>query len=42
VAADAVDRVERAGQRTLLRLTDGRHVPVGRSYRPDLKAAGWL
>jgi hypothetical protein len=42
VAADAVDRVEREGQRTLLRLTDGRHVPVGRSYRHELKAAGWL
>ena len=42
VAEDAVDGVERQGQRTLLRLTDGRHVPVGRSFRPDLKAAGWL
>ncbi|MGC9420241.1 MAG: LytTR family DNA-binding domain-containing protein [Rhodovulum sp.] len=42
VAADAVDAVEREGQRTLLRLNDGRHVPVGRSFRPDLKAAGWL
>jgi len=42
VAADAVESVEREGQRTLLRLTDDRHVPVGRSYRPDLKAAGWL
>mgnify|MGYP006299663151 CR=1 FL=1 len=42
VAADAVDGVEREGQRTLLRLTDGRRVPVGRSFRPDLKAARWL
>ena len=42
VAADAVEGVERQGQRTLLRLTDGRHVPVGRSFRPGLKAAGWL
>ncbi len=42
VAADAVEGVEREGQRTFLRLTDGRSVPVGRSYRPDLKAAGWL
>ena len=42
VAADAVDRVERDGQRTFLRLSDGRRVPVGRSYRADLKAAGWL
>jgi hypothetical protein len=42
VATDAVEAVEREGQRTLLRLTDDRRVPVGRSYRPDLKAAGWL
>jgi DNA-binding LytR/AlgR family response regulator len=42
VAADAVEAVEREGQRTLLRLNDGRHVPVGRSFRPDLKAADWL
>lgn len=42
VAADAVESVEREGQRTLLRLSDDRHVPVSRSYRPDLKAAGWL
>jgi DNA-binding LytR/AlgR family response regulator len=42
VAADVVDRVERDGQRTFLRLSDDRRVPVGRSYRPDLKAAGWL
>ncbi len=42
VATDAVERVERDSQRTLLRLTDGRRVPVGRSFRPELKAAGWL
>jgi hypothetical protein len=42
VAADAVEAVERDGQRVLLRLTTGRRVPVGRSFRPDLKAAGWL
>jgi hypothetical protein len=42
VAADAVDGVERVGQRTFLRLTDGRLVPVGRSFRPKLKTAGWL
>jgi hypothetical protein len=42
VAADAVESVEREGQRTFLRLADSRRVPVGRSYRPDLKAAGWL
>jgi DNA-binding LytR/AlgR family response regulator len=37
-----VESVEREGQRTLLLLTDGRRVPVGRSFRPALKAAGWL
>lgn len=42
VAADAVAGVERAAGRTLLRLTDGRRVPVGRSFRPRLKAEGWL
>ena len=42
VAADAVDGSEREGQRTLLRLTDDRRVPVGRSFRPDLKATGWI
>jgi hypothetical protein len=42
VAADAVKAVEREGQRTLLRLIDGRQVPVGRSFRTDLMAAGWL
>jgi hypothetical protein len=42
VAAEAVEGVEREGQRILLLLTDGRCVPVGRSFRPDLKGAGWL
>ncbi len=42
VAADAIEAVEREGQRTVMRLTDGRQVPVGRSFRPNLKAAGWL
>lgn len=42
VASDAIEAVEREGQRTVIRLTDGRHVPVGRSFRSDLKAAGWL
>ncbi|MCD1625589.1 MAG: LytTR family DNA-binding domain-containing protein [Paracoccaceae bacterium] len=42
VASDAVAGVERERQRTVLRLTDTRRVPVGRSFRPDLKAAGWL
>lgn len=42
VAADAVAGVEREGQRTLLRLTDDRRVPVGRSFQPDLKEKGWI
>lgn len=42
VAADAVAGVEREGQRTILRLTDDRQVPIGRSFRPDIKAAGWF
>lgn len=42
VAADAVEGVEREGQRTLLRLTDNRRVPVGRSFRRELKTSGWL
>lgn len=42
VATDAVEGAERQGQRTFLRLRDGRRVPVGRSFRADLKGAGWL
>jgi len=42
VAADAVAGAERDGQRLVLRLVDGRRVPVGRTYRGALKAAGWL
>lgn len=42
VAADAVKGVERDGQRVLLQLVDRRRIPVGRSYRPALKDAGWL
>jgi hypothetical protein len=42
VATDAIEGTERDGQRTFLSLTDGRRVPVGRSFRPDLREAGWL
>ena len=42
VASDAVKGAEREGQRILLRLADDRRVPVGRSFRSDLKASGWL
>lgn len=42
VAADALEGAERDGQRIFLRLTDQTRVPVGRTYRPDLRDAGWL
>jgi len=42
VADAARDRVERAGQRLTIRLCNGAQVPVGRTYRPALKAAGWI
>lgn len=42
VAGAAVAGVERRGARPLLRLVDGRRVPVGKTYRPRLKQAGWL
>lgn len=42
VAADAVAGPERAGQRTFLRLTDDRRIPVGRSFKSELGQAGWL
>ncbi len=42
VAADAVAGARRQGQSWRLRLIDGREVPVGRTYRPALRAAGWL
>lgn len=41
-AEDAVDGTERDGQRLMLRLTDDRRVPVGRTYRDGLKSDGWL
>ena len=42
VASDAVEGATRTGQRPVLRLVDGRSVPVGRSFRPALREAGWL
>lgn len=42
VAQSAVAGIERDGQRLLLRLTDDRRVPVGRTYRNALKASGWI
>jgi hypothetical protein len=42
VAEDAVEEATRNGQRRFLRLVDGRTVPVGRSFQPALREAGWL
>ncbi len=42
VARDALSGVERSGQQQLLRLTDGRLVPVGRTYRTRLRECGFL
>ena len=42
VAKDAVGGARRQGQNWRLRLTDGREVPVGRTYRGSVRAAGWL
>jgi DNA-binding LytR/AlgR family response regulator len=42
VAEDAVEEATRNGQRRFLRLVDGRTVPVGRSFQPALRDAGWL
>lgn len=42
VAAHAVAGSQREGQRMYLRLADDRRIPVGRSYKTDLKQAGWL
>lgn len=42
VAAGAVAGARRDGQSWRLRLVDGREVPVGRTYRPAVKDAGWL
>lgn len=41
VATTAAAGTEKQGQRLFLKLIDGRHVPVGRTYRAELKAAGW-
>ncbi|MCC6006111.1 MAG: LytTR family transcriptional regulator [Rhodobacteraceae bacterium] len=41
VARGALEGTEREGQRLFLRLKDGRRVPVGRSFRARLRAAGW-
>lgn len=40
VARQAVEGVERQAGRIMLRLSNGDHVPVSRTYRPRLEAAG--
>lgn len=42
VATDAVTAVERDGQRLMLRLTDDRLVPVGKTYRNTLSQIDWI
>lgn len=42
VAKAAVSGVERTGGRVLLRLVDGRRLPVSRGRLPDLADRGWL
>lgn len=42
VARDAIDGVERTGGRVMLRLNNGDLVPVSRTYRPKLEAAGLI
>lgn len=42
VARQAVERVERDGHRTTLRLTSGACIPVSRTFLPALRRAGWL
>ncbi|WP_162906824.1 LytTR family DNA-binding domain-containing protein [Algihabitans albus] len=42
VAEGALAGARRHGQSWRLRLIDGREVPVGRTYRSQLRAAGWL
>jgi len=42
VATEALEAIERDGQKLTVRLTDGRRIPVGRTFRAALKSAGWL
>lgn len=42
VARAALDRVERDGHRWRLHLRNGLAVPVGKTYRDRVRAAGWL
>jgi len=42
VANAARQGIARDGTRLVIRLSNGAQVPVGRTYRPSLKAAGWI
>lgn len=42
VARSAVDRIVRAGRSRSVRTTDGREVPIGRSFEKALRAAEWI
>jgi hypothetical protein len=42
VAAGAVAGARRKGDAWRLRLTDGREIPVGRTYKAAVREAGWL
>lgn len=42
VADSARQAIERDGQKLVVLLHNGVQVPIGRTYRPALKAAGWI
>jgi DNA-binding LytR/AlgR family response regulator len=42
IAHAAVAEVRQIGRRRVLVATDGAEVPVGRSFEPTLRAAGWF
>ena len=42
VAEGAIASTERSGARSLLVLRNGLRVPVSKSFRDDVKEAGWL
>lgn len=42
VARNAVREIARDGDKLILILTNGMRVPVSRTYRPQLRASGWL
>lgn len=42
VASSARQAVKRDGQKLVVLLSNGLEIPIGRTYRPALKAAGWI